>query len=116
MALLLGGQAYATAEVAIYTLVAHELELVLASQLALWMLLFTGIVVGLYAWLQMRHATQRGGDVMVPRNLQKKQWWPRIGIAWVWLVCCAVSLAPLLAIFIKALSASAATWAHVLSA
>ena len=116
LALLLGGQAYATAEVAIYTLVAHELELVLASQLALWMLLFTGIVVGLYAWLQMRHVTPRGADVMVPRDLQKKQWWPRIGIAWVWLVCGAVSLAPLLAIFIKALSASATTWAHVLSA
>jgi thiamine transport system permease protein len=35
LALLLGGQTYATAEVVIYTLVAHELELVLASQLAL---------------------------------------------------------------------------------
>ena len=42
LALVLGGQRFATVEVEIYTLVAHELQLGQASVLALWMLLLTG--------------------------------------------------------------------------
>ena len=38
LALVLGGQRYATVEVEIYTLVAHELQLAQAGVLALWML------------------------------------------------------------------------------
>ena len=116
LALLLGGQQYATAEVVIYTLVAHELELVLASQLALWMLLFTGLVVGLYAWLQMRAATPRTADILHRKTLIARQWMPVLGVAWVWLVCISIGLAPLAAIFVKAMIASAATWQQVATA
>ena len=49
LALVLGGQRYATVEVEIYTLVAHELKLAQASSLALWMLVLTGLVALAYA-------------------------------------------------------------------
>jgi thiamine transport system permease protein len=56
LALVLGGQRYATAEVEIYTLVAHELELGRASVLAVWMLALTGAVALAYAAIERRLA------------------------------------------------------------
>lgn len=56
LALVLGGQRYATAEVEIYTLVAHELELGRASVLAVWMLALTGAVALGYAAIERRLA------------------------------------------------------------
>ena len=56
LALVLGGQRYATVEVEIYTLVAHELQLGQASVLALWMLLLTGAVALAYAAVEKRLA------------------------------------------------------------
>ena len=47
LALVLGGQRFATVEVEIYTLVAYELQLGPASVLALWTLLLTGRGIGL---------------------------------------------------------------------
>ena len=115
LALLLGGQAYATAEVVIYTLVAHELELVLASQLALWMLLFTGVAVALYAWLQMRvRAPLRGDRVRRYRpNVKSLTTW--LMLVGVWMVCLCIGLAPLVAIFTKAALASSVAWSEALS-
>ena len=56
LALILGGQRYATIEVEIYTLVAHELQLGQASALALWMLMLTGSVAVVYAVFEKRLA------------------------------------------------------------
>ena len=56
LALVLGGQRYATVEVEIYTLVAHELKLAEASVLALTSLLLSGGVALLYAGLAQRLA------------------------------------------------------------
>ena len=49
LALVLGGHEYATVEVEIYTLVAHELQLAQAGSLALWVLVLTGVVALAYA-------------------------------------------------------------------
>jgi thiamine transport system permease protein len=79
-------------------------------------LLFTGVVVGLYAWLQMRAATPRTADILHRKTLTAHQWMPVLGVAWVWLVCISIGLAPLAAIFVKAMIASAATWQQVATA
>lgn len=56
LALVLGGQRYATVEVELYTLVAHELALGQAGVLAVWSLLLTALVALAYAVLQRRLA------------------------------------------------------------
>lgn len=56
LALVLGGPRWATAEVEIYTLVAHELALGQAGVLAVWMLLFNGAVALAYAAIEQRLA------------------------------------------------------------
>ena len=116
LALLLGGQAYATAEVVVYTLVAYELELVLASQLALWMLLMTGVLVVAYAKLQLRSSQPRLAQVVARRATV---WSSPADVAMLlvmWLVCAVVSFAPLVAIVVKAASASSAAWSVLLLA
>lgn len=57
LALVLGGQEFATLEVEIYTLVAHELALGPASVLALWVAAIGGSVTALYARLASRTVT-----------------------------------------------------------
>lgn len=52
LALLLGGQQYATLEVEIYTLVAHQLALAEATALALLTVSISGAIVWLYARLE----------------------------------------------------------------
>ncbi len=54
LALILGGQRFATVEVEIYSLVAYELQLGSASVLALWTLMLTGAVALAYAYLERR--------------------------------------------------------------
>lgn len=56
LALILGGHRYATLEVEIYTLVAHELRLGAASQLALISLALTACVALLYLRFEIKHA------------------------------------------------------------
>ena len=100
LALILGGQRYATVEVEIYTLVAHELELGQAGVLAVWMLLLTGGVALGYAWLEKRLAAP--GRVSPVARQRPVGWaqWSAVGLAvGVLLVVCA---APLLAIFLQA--------------
>lgn len=112
MALVLGGQDYATVEVEIYTLVAHELQLAQAGVLALWMLVITGLVALCYAALERRLASPARADA-VPRRRPDGalQWAALVGAVLIWLVVCA---APLLAIAWRALAAGTAAWAVLL--
>jgi thiamine transport system permease protein len=74
LALLLGGQRYATVEVEIYQLVAYELNLADAGALALLMLLVTGAMAMLYAWLERRLAAPLKVDPLPPRRPQGREW------------------------------------------
>lgn len=96
LALMLGGQRFATVEVEIYTLVAHELELGQAGVLAVWMLLLTGAVALAYAWMEKRLAAPgRTTPVVRQRPRGLGQWAAVAGaLAVLGLVCAA----PLLAI------------------
>jgi thiamine transport system permease protein len=103
LALILGGQRFATVEVEIYSLVAHELELGQAGVLAVWMLLLTGGVALAYAWLEKRLAAPgRVTPVARQRPVGLAQWlavWAAVGVL---LLVCA---APLLAILLQAAKA-----------
>ena len=74
LALLLGGQRYATVEVEIYQLVAYELNLADAGALAMLMLLLTGAMAALYAWLERRLAAPLKVDPLPPRRPQGREW------------------------------------------
>jgi thiamine transport system permease protein len=103
LALVLGGQRYATVEVEIYTLVAHELELGRASVLAVWMLVLTGAVALAYAAIEKRLAAPgRVSPVARQRPRGAWHWAALLGASAVLFVFCA---APLLAIVWRALQA-----------
>jgi thiamine transport system permease protein len=103
LALVLGGQRYATAEVEIYTLVAHELELGQASVLAVWMLGLTGAVALAYAATERRLAAPgRVSPVPRQRPCGTAQ---RIALGLAMGVLFAICAAPLLAIVWRALQA-----------
>jgi thiamine transport system permease protein len=101
LALVLGGQAYATAEVEIYTLVAHELQLGQAGVLSLWMMALTLLVALAYAAIEKRLATPAGADRLPRRKPQGV--WQWLGVATALLVLAVVCAAPLVAIAWKAL-------------
>jgi thiamine transport system permease protein len=111
--LVLGGQRYATVEVEIYTLVAHELKLAEAGALALAMLLLTGGVALLYAGLERRLGAPARVEP-VPRRKPRglAQWLALAAALAVLLLVCA---APLLAIVWRALMAGPAAWAELLA-
>lgn len=112
LALILGGQGYATVEVEIYTLVAHELKLAEACALAMIMLTLTGGVALAYALVEKRLATPARADAMVRRHPRGWRQKTLVGAAMsVLLVFCA---APLLAILVRALLAGQAAWAVLL--
>ncbi|PIQ52823.1 MAG: ABC transporter permease [Comamonadaceae bacterium CG12_big_fil_rev_8_21_14_0_65_59_15] len=103
LALVLGGQSYATVEVEIYSLVAYELQLGQASVLALWMLLLTGAVALGYAALeQSLAAPMRSNPVARIRPGNARQWLALLAALGVLLAVCAL---PIIAIVIKAVSA-----------
>ena len=108
LALVLGGQRYATAEVEIYTLVAHELKLAEASLLALTMLVVTGGVALGYARLEKRLAAPARVEPMARRRPQGLLQWLGLGTALftLFLIC----LAPLAAIVGRALWAGPEAW------
>lgn len=112
LALVLGGQRYATVEVEIYTLVAHELRLAQAGVLAVGMALLTGLVAWAYAWIALRAAAPARGDVIALRRPAGVLEWAALGAAL--LVLLAVCAAPLLAIVLRALQAGTAAWAGVI--
>ncbi|MDZ7892864.1 MAG: iron ABC transporter permease [Rhodoferax sp.] len=108
LALVLGGQAYATVEVEIYTLVAHELQLGQASVLSVWMLLLTGAVALGYAAVERRLATPARADGVLRRPAQGVwQWSAVMAVVGVWMLICA---APLIAIAHGAIFSGADAW------
>ena len=111
LALVLGGQEYATAEVEIYTLVAHELQLAQAGVLALWMLALTALVALAYAAIEQRLATPVRADRVARRSPRGAgQWAAVLGSIAVLALFCA---APLMAIAWQAIFSGADAW-HVL--
>jgi len=108
LALVLGGQEYATVEVEIYTLVAHELQLAQAASLALWMLSLTGLVALAYAFIERRLATPVRADTIARRRPQGVLQW---GGLWTAMAVLALfCAAPLLAIVWRAVAAGASAW------
>jgi thiamine transport system permease protein len=100
LALILGGQRYATVEVEIYTLVAYELALGPAGVLTVWMLGLTGAVALGYAGIEKRLAAP-GGVTPTARTRPRgaTQWlavWAAVAVL---LLICA---APLIAILAQA--------------
>jgi thiamine transport system permease protein len=108
LALVLGGQRYATVEVEIYTLVAHELKLAQASLLALAMLLVTGGVALVYALLEKRLAVPGRTEPVARRRPRGVAQWLALGVALITLLF--FCLAPLAAIVGRALWAGPAAW------
>ena len=108
LALVLGGQRYATVEVEIYTLVAHELQLAQAGVLALWVLLFTGGLAWTYAWVESRLAGPVRADRIARRRPKTAGQWLAVGAALgVLVLFCA---APLAAIVVRAAQTGSAAW------
>jgi thiamine transport system permease protein len=109
LALILGGSRFATIEVEIYTLVAHELKLAQAGVLALAMLLLTGSVALLYAAVERRLATPARADG-IPRRAPKGllRWGTVAAAMLVLLVFCVI---PLVAIVARAMLAGSGAWA-----
>jgi len=111
LALILGGQRYATIEVEIYTLVAHELQLGQASALALWMLMLTGSVAVVYAVLEKRLAApMRTEPIERQRPRGAGQWLTLAAALAALLFFCA---APILAIAWRAIGAGVEAWSQV---
>ena len=109
LALILGGQRFATIEVEIYTLVAHELKLAPAGVLALAMLLLTGSVALLYAWVERRLATPARADGIARQAPRGPGQWAAVAAAmFLLLMVCAT---PLLAIVGRAVLAGGGAWA-----
>ncbi|NBW24596.1 MAG: iron ABC transporter permease [Betaproteobacteria bacterium] len=109
LALLLGGPRYATVEVEIYTLVAHELQLTQAGVLAAWMLLTTGLCALAYSALERRLATPLRADrIARQRPRRAAQWLAVVGCVAVLAMLCG---APVAAIVWRALSAGPQAWA-----
>jgi len=112
LALILGGQRFATVEVEIYTLVAHELKLAEAGALALCMMMLTGGVALLYALVEKRLAAPSRADVIALRRpATLRQGLAVAGAMLVLIVFCA---APLLAIVARAALAGPTAWAVLL--
>lgn len=112
LALVLGGQRYATVEVEIYTLVAHELQLAPASLLALWMLLLTGAVAWGYALIEKRLATPTRVQPIARQRPRCAAHW--LGVAAALGVLAFFCAAPLLAIAWRAAHAGWSSWAMLL--
>lgn len=108
LALVLGGTDYATVEVEIYTLVAHELQLGSAVVLAGWALVLSSAVVWLYARLQRRSAVPTRLDRIARRRPQTAAQWLGVGAALgVLLLVCAL---PLLALVVDVLAHLPQSW------
>ena len=108
LALVLGGQRYATVEVEIYTLVAHELQLAQAGVLALWVLLFTGGLAWTYALVESRLAAPVRADRVARRRPKTAGQWLALGATLGVLVL--VCLAPLAAIVVRAAQTGSVVW------
>lgn len=108
LALVLGGQRWATAEVEIYTLVAHELRLAEASALALWSMGVGAVLAGSYALLARRLAQPLRGDRVPLRPVTSLGQGAAVGAALA--VLGLASVLPLLASVGHALADLPALW------
>ena len=109
LALVLGGQHYATVEVEIYTLVAYELQLSSAGVLALWTLGITGLLALIYAVLERRLATPLRADRIARRAPRGVLQW--LAVAGALAVLALFCLAPITAIVLRAALAGSQSWA-----
>lgn len=111
LALILGGQDYATVEVEIYTLVAYELALAQASVLSLWAMALTALLAWGYARVGRRLATPARDDAIARRMPRSGYDWLAVtGVLAVWALFCA---APLVAIAWGAINSGANAWSVV---
>jgi thiamine transport system permease protein len=109
LALVLGGQAWATVDVEIYHLVAHELALDDAAALAVWTLGLTSLGAVGYAWVE-RHLAHREQAAGVQRIPVARHWRYRAGVLCASAVIAVTTLGPLAAIALRLLQAGAAPW------
>jgi thiamine transport system permease protein len=112
LALILGGQHFATLEVEIYTLVAHELQLQQASILALLSLSLSACVAWAYTRRERHLALPVRADALPPRA--PRTLGERLGLLaalGLLLACCA---APLLALAWRLVLAGPPAWAVLL--
>jgi thiamine transport system permease protein len=109
LALILGGQRYATLEVEIYTLVAYELKLADAGVLALLSLCITAAAALLYALFEQRAAAPLRADAIALVPPQGAAQWAALSVSLT--VLALVCAAPLLAIAARVLLAGPAAWA-----
>lgn len=112
LALILGGQRFATVEVEIYSLVAYELQLASASVLALWTLLLTGVIALAYAYLE-RGLSAPVTYTPVPRHRPQgwSQWLALLAtLAWLGLICAL----PVAVVFWRAWSLGWEAWVLVM--
>jgi thiamine transport system permease protein len=114
LALVLGGQRYATVEVEIYTLVAYELKLAEASTLALWMLVLTGLVALVYAYVEKRLSVSTRLQPVALRH--PKTALSKLAVFGSLAVLFFFCAAPILAIVWRALLADSQAWAALLDA
>ena len=113
LALLLGGPHYATVEVEVYMLVAHELQLAQAGVLAGWVFLTTGVCALVYSTLELRLAAPVRADRIArqhPRGL--RQWAAVLACIAVLALLCG---APVAAILWRAVAAGPHAWAVLLA-
>lgn len=112
LALLLGGQRYATVEVEIYQLIAYELDMSRATVLVWLVLGMTAVAGGLYAFLSRRNH-RANVHPYLPRTPHHWGQWAILSVSlMLLLVFCAL---PLFAIVVQAIRALGA-WAIVLEA
>ena len=108
LALLLGGNRYATVEVEIYQLIAYELDLAQASVLVWLMLGITGLAGGLYALLSKRAVSSRTIHARLPEK--PRHWGERLLLITALSVLLCSCALPLLGIVAKATQAGS-SWA-----
>jgi thiamine transport system permease protein len=112
IALILGGQRYATLEVEIYTLVAHELKLADAGMLASITMGITAVAALLYTFRESRLSAPTRADAVPLRSPRTARERCAVAAALAVLgVCCA---SPLLAIALRVVQAGPAVWAVAL--
>jgi thiamine transport system permease protein len=108
LALILGGQAYATIEVEIYTLVAHELKIAEASALSVSMIGLSFLVALLYAAWERRLAAPARADRLpriAPTSLSDYA-----GVVAAVAALCLICFAPIGAILMRISAADTESW------
>ncbi len=112
LALVLGGPAYATVEVEIYTLVAYELQISQAGVLAVCTLCLTAPCALVYAILERRLATPLRADRIARHRPHNAAQW--LAVCFTVLTLGLVCAAPVLAILARAVGAGAKAWTVLL--